>query len=322
MASPFRVPLPPEKNALQKYLSLGGKILETGSFPSTYLPQADTEREPLPAPDWKEYQPQLLSSLTQGGAIHMSPTAYWKNPTTAVLIHYADDARPIVVSYKVGKGEVIWWAASTPLSNAAIAKSGNLALLLNSLGAPGDVHVYWDEYFHGYKQSFSGYFSQPPVLYGLLQCLLVFAALIFTFSRRNGPIHALPRPARLSPLEFVYTLGKLYHRANATHAALEVPYARFRTLATRQLGISQDISSHDLARAVQERMRFPDDDLKDLLEQIEAALRSPLSEAWALELAQRLSLYTQKLKLISLNKDRQENTSHADRVAGAFARTN
>src|SRR5215813_1306170 len=33
LASPFRPPLPQEKNALQKYLSMGGKILETGSFP-------------------------------------------------------------------------------------------------------------------------------------------------------------------------------------------------------------------------------------------------------------------------------------------------
>ena len=57
--------------------------------------------------------------------------------------------RPIVVSYKVGLGEVIWWGANTPLTNAAIAKSGNMALLLNSLGKPGEVRVFWDEYFHG-----------------------------------------------------------------------------------------------------------------------------------------------------------------------------
>lgn len=323
LASPFRPPLPPEKNALQKYLSLGGKILETGSFPSIYLPHAETEHERLVAPNWKEYQPQLLSSLTRGGAIQMSPTGYWKDSTTAYLAHYADDQRPIVVSYKVGKGEVIWWAASTPLTNAAISKSGNLALLLNSLGQPGEVHVYWDEYFHGYKESFSGYLNQKPVLYALLQCLLIFLVFIFTFSRRNGPIHALPRPVRLSPLEFVYTLGKLYRRAKATHAALAMPYARFRILATRQLGISQDVSAPDLARAVKGRMRYPDDDLNGLLGQIESALRNPeLSEAWALELAQRLTRYTQDLKSVPLKKDTQETTSHADRVAGAFARTN
>lgn len=323
LASPFKPPSHEEKNALQKYLSLGGRILETGSSPSVYLPQAETEREFLPAPEGKEYQPQLLSSLTRGGAVQMSPTAYWKDTSTAFLVHYADGDRPIVVSYKIGKGEVIWWAASTPLTNAAIVKSGNLALLLNSLGQPGEVHVYWDEYFHGEQQSFSGYLHQPPILFGLLQCLLVFLALIFTFSRRNGPIHGLPQPARLSPLEFVHTLGKLYHRAKAMHAALEVPYARFRMLATRQLGINPDISAADLARAVKNRMRYKDDDLRDLLEQIEAALRNPeLTESQALELAQRLNRYTQNLKLIPLKKDRQETISNADSVAGAFARTN
>ncbi len=80
LASPFRPPSPDEKNALQKYLSLGGKILETGSSPSLYLPRAETEREFLPAPNSKEYQPQLFSALTRGGAIQMSPTAYWKTP--------------------------------------------------------------------------------------------------------------------------------------------------------------------------------------------------------------------------------------------------
>src|SRR5262249_30447342 len=120
--------------------------------------------------------------------------------------------------------------------------------------------------------------------------------------------------------EFVYTLGKLYRRAKATHSALEVPYARFRMLATRQLGIAPEVPAADLARAVKNRMRYKDDDLADLLQQVEAALRNPeLSEAWALELAQRLSRYTQNLKLIP---SQQETISHADSVAGAFARTN
>ena len=128
LANPYRPPTPLEKNALQIYLSQGGKILATGSAAWMFLPQAETEYETLPAPDWKEYQPQLLTPITRGGAIQMSPGAYWKDSSTAVLVHYADDNRPIVVSYKVGNGEVIWWAASTPLTNAAINKSGNLAL--------------------------------------------------------------------------------------------------------------------------------------------------------------------------------------------------
>src|ERR1051326_3149185 len=59
LASPFKFPSPQEKNALQLYLSHGGKVLAAGSYVSLFLPQAETEYEPLPAPAWKEYPPQL-----------------------------------------------------------------------------------------------------------------------------------------------------------------------------------------------------------------------------------------------------------------------
>jgi Domain of unknown function (DUF4350) len=321
LASPFRTESREEKDALKNYVSRGGKILATGSNASSYLPQADADLEPLTAPSWKEYQPEQLTPLTRGGAIQMSPGAYWKGAAISSLAHYADDGRPIVVSYKVGHGEVIWWAASTPLTNAAIANSGNMALLLNSLGRPGDASILWDEYFHGYRGSSWWYLHNPPVAYGLLQCALIFLVTIFTFSRRNGPIHPLPEPSRLSPLEFVSTLGKLYHRANAVHSALAVPYARFRSLAARQLGINQDLPIPELARAVQNRLRYKDDGFEDLLQQIENALRDPaLSEEAALDLVQKLNRHMQNLRMNPL--ERQETNVHADRVTGAHARTN
>jgi len=321
LASPFRPPLPEEKTALQNYLNRGGKILATGANASFYLPHAETDAEMLPAPSWKEYQPQMLTPLTRGGTIQMSPTAYWKGPSTASLAHYVDDGRPIVVSYKVGLGEVIWWGANTPLTNAAISKAGNLALLLNSLGEANEIHVFWDEYFHGASRPLSAYMGDPPLRYGLLLGFLIFLALLFTFSRRNGPIHPLPEPSRLSPLEFVHTLGKLYRRANAVHSALAIPYARFRTLATRQLGIHTDIPAADLANAVKNRLRYKDDSLANLLQQIENALHAPeLAEPYALNLAQQLSFHTRNLKLISTQ--RQETNLHAERVPGAHARTN
>src|SRR5579884_1815041 len=55
LAYPFVSPSPEEKNALQIYVSRGGKILITGSTIGTFLPKADVNPEPLPAPAWKEY---------------------------------------------------------------------------------------------------------------------------------------------------------------------------------------------------------------------------------------------------------------------------
>jgi len=321
LASPFRAPTRDEKNALQTFVDRGGKVLVAGRSVSLYVPQAETENEPVLSPVAKEYQPQLLTPLTRGGAIQMSPGAYWKGLATSSLAHYSDGDRPIVVSYKAGLGEVIWWGASTPLTNAAIARSGNMALLLNSLGQADEVQIYWDEYFHGEQSSLIGYVGDPPLKFGLLQTLLVFLALIFTFSRRNGPIHPLPQPSRLSPLEFVSTLGKLYRRANAVHSALAIPHARFRAQAARQLGIRQDVPAADLARALTNRMRYKDDSLAELLRQIENALHNPeLQEAQALELVQQLNQHTHKLKLNPT--ERQETDLHANRVPGAHARTN
>jgi hypothetical protein len=326
LASPFRGPTRDEKDALQTFVDRGGKLLVTGRNASIYLPHAKTEDEPVPSPVAKDYQPQLLTTLTRGGAIQMSPGAYWKGPATSSLAHYSDGDRPIVVSYKAGLGEVIWWGASTPLTNAAIAKQGNMALLLNSLGPAGDVQVYWDEYFHGDQSSLIGYAGDPPLKFGLLQTLLVFLALIFTFSRRNGPIHPLPQPSRLSPLEFVSTLGKLYRRANAVHSALAIPYARFRMQAARQLGINQDAPAPELARALKNRLRYKDDSLAELLQQIESALHNPeLREAQALELVQQLNRHAQGFHVQNpkLNPmERQETDLHANRVPGAHARTN
>jgi hypothetical protein len=321
LASPYRQPTRDEQNALQTFLSEGGRVLITGGNAAAYLPKADLERERLQSPSPKQYKPQLLTPLTRGGAIEMSPAAYWKGQSGGTLVHYADGERPIVVSYSIGHGEVIWWASSTPLTNAIISKSGNMALLLNSIGDANDVHILWDEYFHSQENSLASYIFDPPAFWGLAQCLLVFLALMFTFSRRNGPIHPLPEPSRLSPLEFVSMLGKLYRRANAVHSALEIPYARFRTLAARRLGLSADISAEDLARALKNRMRYKDDSLRGLLLQIESALHNPeLKEGDALALVQQLDGHTKNLKLIST--ERQENLFDANRVTGAHARTN
>jgi hypothetical protein len=154
-----------------------------------------------------------------------------------------------------------------------------------------------------------------------MQCLLIFIALVFTHSRRSGSVHPRSETTRLSPLEFVYTLGKLYRRAKAVHSALEIPYARFRMQATRQLGINADIPAADLARALKNRLRYKNDAMEELFMEIESALREPeLMEARALALVQKLNQHSMNLKSISLG--RQETTAHADSVPRAHARTN
>lgn len=303
LASPARLPSPEEKAALENYVTRGGRILLTGSTANLYLSRARIEPEFIPDPVGKTYEPQLVTSITRGGAIEMSPAAHWNQSSTDVLAHYSDGGRPVVVSFRLGQGQVIWWAASRPLSNAGISRSGNLSLLLNSLGSPQENRVLWDEYFHSSERTAMSYWSERPILFAFVQAGLVVVALLLTYSRRNGPIYPPDERPRLSPLEFVETLGGLYRRAHATRVALEVPYARFRMMAARHLGMKVDVPTADLARALRHRLGYKDDNLHDLLLSIETALYDPgLQESTALELVQQLNFHVQQLRLISFEK--------------------
>jgi hypothetical protein len=303
MAMPLRGPTAEDRRALSNYLAHGGQILITGSSSGLYLPQMQLKDEPFPPVQPKEYTPQALTSLTSGGKVSMSPHAYWKDPSTSVLVHYADNDRPIVVSYKHGKGQVIWWAETGPLTNVRINKSGNLGLFLNSVGPQGKVHVYWDEYFHGTGKSLGAYLWSTPLSFAVWQALAVFLALMITFSRRNGPVRAAHEVSRLSPLEFVHTLGGLYRKAGATNAALEIPFARFRYLVSRKLGLPVDAPVDEIVRTIQGRRSYKDDalgNLGDLLHRIENALNGyELRERDALGLVQQLNEHMMKLNLIS-----------------------
>ncbi|HWZ43636.1 MAG TPA: DUF4350 domain-containing protein [Candidatus Saccharimonadales bacterium] len=321
MAQPTAVPESEDRKALESYVARGGKVLITGPIAELFIPQADIEIEILPDPVGRKYEPRLLTSITRGGAIEMSPLAYWKKPSTQILSHYEDGERPVVVSYRFGKGEVIWWAGSGPLSNAGIVRPGNLVLLLNSIGAPAGMRVLWDEYFHGSRQSLGNYVWQTPLKYATYQCLAIFLAVLVTYSRRHGPIHPAHGASRLSPLEFVQTLGNLYRRAKAAGEGLAVPYARFRGLVTRRLGLPGDVPAPALAQAILDHFHYKDKSLGPLLARIEAGLgRSDLEENQALAMVQQLNIHMRNLKLVS--QDQQENISHADRLPGASARTN
>lgn len=304
LAAPGGVPNSLEKNALQMYLVRGGRILGTGYSCAWFLPKANIVFDFLPGAVWKEYKPEIVSSLARAGVIKMSPAAHWGDAAGGQLVHYAHEGKGIVVSYNIGGGEVVWWAADQPLSNAGISQAGNLTLLLNSLGGSKGIKIFWDEYFHSAHLSHSGTLWLAPLKYGFWQLLLAFVALVLTFGRRNAPIRKLSEPSRLSPLEFVHTLGNLYRRANSSRTALEVPYNRFRALLIKRLGLRNDVSSSELLESARKKLGYRDPEFEDTVRQILTGLQDPdIKEAKVLELVQRLNRHTRNLKLISLKEE-------------------
>jgi Domain of unknown function (DUF4350) len=299
LAEPIWVTDPDGKLALQRFLAGGGRVLATGMSGALLLPEGRVRAlDPLKA-GWLTLKPALPSALTRGGDIRLNVRTGWAMDNFAHLAHYMRDEDAFVVSYKFRDGEVIWWAGSTPLTNAGLHEAANLELLLNSVGDPARTRVFWDEYFHGQRPGLLADVANTPLRWAAAQAGLLLLAVLFTFSRRSGPVRPLIQPSRLSPLEFVETLGGLYHSAHANQVALEVSYQRFQYLLARRLGLTGNPSADDMARAVSQRLRYDRANFAATLARCERAMGDPgLQEKEVVALAQALNDYSRDLELI------------------------
>jgi len=287
------------KLAVQRFLAKGGRVLATGISGANLLPEGETERSDPMKGGWQTFQPAIPSALTRGGDIKLNAWTRWGKGSFAHVVHYARGEDAVVISYKFGAGEVIWWAAATPLTNAGVRETGNLALFLNSVGDPSRTRIFWDEYFHGSRPGPWSQVSDTPLRWAMAQAGLFLFAVLFTFSRRSGPVRPLIEPSRLSPLEFVGTLGGLYQSAHATQVALEVSYQRFQYLLSKRLGLPGHPTAAQMAHAASQRLRYDRQDFAATLARCEGAVGDPgLSEKEAVELVQALNDYSRDLELI------------------------
>ena len=89
--------------------------------------------------------------------------------------------------------------------------------------------------------------------------MLFAVAVLLTYSRRSGPLVPSVVDRRLSPLEFVRTLGSLYQRAGAASVAVDAAYQRFTFALGRRLGLAGRVSPEELERAVRDRWKIDAD---------------------------------------------------------------
>jgi Domain of unknown function (DUF4350) len=299
LAEPVQSASAEEKLAVTQFLQKGGRVLATGSGASQLLPQAPALVEALPFEDVKTFPALLPSPLMRGAPeIRMLPPQHWQPNSASQLVVYGNQETAAVITYPVGKGQVIWWGASTPLTNRGIRESGNLALLLNSVGPRDGIRVLWDEYFHGAHGSLWSYFRLTPLLWGIAQFGIVFLAILATYSRRQGPIRMPLKSSRLSPLEFVETLGDLYASAHAGSAAVRIANQRLRFQLTRQLGLPANAPDAELVHSAGKALAWNEEEFSATLARAERAVDAvKLSDAETLNLVQEMFNYASRLEL-------------------------
>ena len=309
LANPEENPSSAEKEALLQFAESGGRIIFTGPRIGDFFPNAESSDVPLARP-WATYQANLPSSYTRHAAkISLQMQSEWEGNNPAAFALYGDADSPAVMVWSVGDGAILWWAGPTPLTNAGITQEGNLNFFVDAVSDPladagEQPEVYWDEYFHGQRATLWAYFQKTPVPWGLLQFAVLGLAVLFTFSRRSGPMMMPAVATRLAPLEFVDTLGGLYQRARAEPAVVEAVYQRFRGTLTRHLRLPTKIPNALLDEAARGRLGLKDDSFLETLQRADAASRAQkIAAAEALELIQKLEKYEVQL---GLKKKRQE----------------
>ncbi len=272
-----------EAKALEEFVRAGGRVIITGRWISrTDLPNSVNYGHARVG--FAECKPSAPTGLARAGAITQENDLYWETQGAGQTVHYRDaEGHAVVVSYALGQGEVIWWASPLPLTNIGIRDKGNLDLLLYAVGR--DRRILWDEYFHSahHDQRQAGNYA-TVMRWGRWQMLLLGVVLLFAYARRSGPVMPLAQVSRLSPLEFVQTMGSVFHKADARLVPLEIAFARLQQIAARRLALSPNANAEEITQAMQRRGYGVNEKLAGALRAAQDAMGNPsLKEHSAVE---------------------------------------
>jgi Domain of unknown function (DUF4350) len=302
LAGPTDFPDKKERDALLAFARSGGWIIYAGNYPYLFFESGAVQSPSvtgvggIPSETFHAIAPSSLTLAAD--TISIKASNRWMTTDGAQVPLYGEAEEPVVVTWKLEKGRIIWWAGPTPVTNSGITREGNLPFFLGCIqamrpgGSPEEITVLWDEYFHGFRGSLWDYFRKTPVPWAIFQLAVVAFFALLAFGRRSGPIYAPAAVSRLSPLEFVDTLGDLYRRGNAGSAAVRVANKRFRTQLLRRLALSSSISNTELDSAVRERLGWKQPGLMDILQRADKVTREKVaSNAESLKIVQALEHY-------------------------------
>ena len=264
VALPTVQPTRRERDAVEKFVRTGGRLVVIGDALGL-APGAVTER--ATGQDTLTWLRADSNGVARRAArVRMRATARWSGALPDEgSVRFAQHAMPGVVEYPLGLGTVVWWAGPLPVANRGLLLADNLALFLDSVGSP-EGEVLWDEYFHGSRGEVMGYLLRTPLKWAIVQVLLVFAVVCFTWARRFVPARVPASESRASRLEFVDALGGLYARAGAAAVAARELHDDVRLRLVRRLGLPAAVPSAVLAAAAARRLGVGGPALAQLLD--------------------------------------------------------
>ena len=224
------------KAAVESFLKRGGRLVTTGHEGALLIPGGSSAAG-------RRFgtlcytQPEGPGPLAAAGKVEMHDDARWDPESPRVRVEQRCGPDAVVVRIPVGAGEAIWWSSASPMTNAELKNDADLKLVLASVGT--GRRVLFDESLQQVTRSKWSAARGLPLLWILAQAGLVFALLVFSFSRRRGPIRMPVTLPRSSPAEFAVSMGDLYAKGGATGAATEAARRRLERVLVREAGLAR-----------------------------------------------------------------------------------
>ena len=241
------------KKEIADFLDRGGRVIATGATGAALLPGGKVGEPTRIYQALCVTRPEGPGALAKVGPVSTSDSVRWDDGDPEYKVAQRCGADAVVVSYKVGAGEAVWWSSPLPLTNLGVGRDGNLKLVLAALGGK-DRQVLFDEYLQEYRESIGGLLKGLPWWSLGGQALAVGILLVLSRGRRNGPLRMPVVVPRSSPVEFAESMGRLYGRAGATEAAVGAARARVVTALREQCGVPREMIPVGVSDALTERL--------------------------------------------------------------------
>jgi hypothetical protein len=283
--------LPGLRKELERFLKRGGRVLATGPSGAELLVGGQAKAPGMLQPQLCQTTPEGPGELARAGSVEMAEGAQWASTAANFEVEQRCGDEAVVVRYAVGRGEAIWWSSAWPMENAELKNDADLRLLLASVGEGRDV--VFDESLHGAAKTLWDEAKGLPLHWLELQCALLFVLLVFSFSRRRGPLRMPVTLPRSSPVEFAQSMGDLYEKAGATSAATEAAKRRLLRVLSREAGVSQQSLQEGpeaIAEALHARLGGDWSQLREHLVRCKEMEHGKISAGSALALVKALSL--------------------------------
>lgn len=145
---------------------------------------------------------------------------YKLDTTTATVLGYDKDKKPNFIHLKAGEGNLYVHLAPMAFTNYFLLHKNNISYYENMLSviSPNITKLVWDEYFNSKRQGpkkrsnwIDGFLKHPSLKWALLTAMLTLLVYVLMEMRRKQRFIPVITKPRNDSLEFVKTIGRLYH---------------------------------------------------------------------------------------------------------------